>query len=86
MRFYQQQHGFYCGVDLHTRTMHVCVVDANGVTREYVNFTSGSQARTQQPGCFRAAGLLPCARVLLCAGRLTAPGATGGLPASASDS
>ena len=27
MRFYQQQHGFYCGIDLHARTMHVCVVD-----------------------------------------------------------
>ena len=27
MRFYRQQHGFYCGVDLHARTLHVCVVD-----------------------------------------------------------
>ena len=30
MRFYQQQHPFYCGVDLHARTMHVCVLDADG--------------------------------------------------------
>ena len=37
MRFYQQQHGFYCGIDLHARTMHVCVVDADGRTREHVN-------------------------------------------------
>lgn len=37
MRFYQRQHGFYCGVDLHARTMHVCVVDAEGQTREHVN-------------------------------------------------
>ena len=37
MRFYQRQHGFYCGVDLHARTMHVCVVDAAGVTQEHVN-------------------------------------------------
>jgi transposase len=37
MRFYQQQHGFYCGVDLHARTMHVCVVDDEGQTREHVN-------------------------------------------------
>ena len=37
MRVYQRQHGFYCGVDLHTRTMHVCVVDADGVTQEHVN-------------------------------------------------
>ena len=37
MRFYQTQHGFYCGVDLHARTMHVCVVDAEGKTREHEN-------------------------------------------------
>ena len=30
MRFYQATHSFYCGVDLHARTMHVCVVDADG--------------------------------------------------------
>src|SRR5262245_14907297 len=27
MRFYQRQHPFYCGVDLHAKTMHVCIVD-----------------------------------------------------------
>ena len=37
MRFYQQQHGFYCGVDLHARTMHVCVIDDEGQTRKHVN-------------------------------------------------
>lgn len=37
MRFYQQQHPYYCGVDLHARTMHVCVVDHDGKTREHVN-------------------------------------------------
>jgi len=30
MRFYERQHRFYAGVDLHTRTMHVCVLDATG--------------------------------------------------------
>lgn len=30
MRFYRQHHGSYCGVDLHARTMHVCIVDAEG--------------------------------------------------------
>ena len=39
MRFYQRQHGFYCGVDLHARTMHVCVVDAEGRTREHENLS-----------------------------------------------
>jgi hypothetical protein len=30
MRFYTGQHRFYCGVDLHARTMHVCVLDHDG--------------------------------------------------------
>ncbi len=30
MRFYTRQHRFYCGVDLHARTMHVCVLDQDG--------------------------------------------------------
>jgi hypothetical protein len=30
MRFYLQQHRFYCGVDLHSRTMQVWVLDASG--------------------------------------------------------
>jgi transposase len=30
MRFYDGQHGFYAGIDLHGRTMHLCVLDALG--------------------------------------------------------
>jgi transposase len=30
MRFYTQQHRFYCGIDLHARTMHVCILDQTG--------------------------------------------------------
>ena len=30
MRFYTGQHRFYAGIDLHTRTMHLCVLDAAG--------------------------------------------------------
>jgi transposase len=30
MRFYTRQHRFYCGVDLHARTMHVGVLDHDG--------------------------------------------------------
>ncbi len=30
MRFYNQQHRFYCGIDLHARTMHVCILDQQG--------------------------------------------------------
>ena len=35
MRFYkqpadQQPHRFYCGVDLHARTMYLCILDHSG--------------------------------------------------------
>jgi transposase len=30
MRFYTQQHRFYCGIDLHARTMHVCILAHDG--------------------------------------------------------
>ena len=30
MRFYNQQHRFYCGVDLHARTLSLCILDAKG--------------------------------------------------------
>jgi transposase len=32
MRFYNQSHRFYCGVDLHARTLSLCVLDASGAT------------------------------------------------------
>lgn len=30
MRFYTRQHRFYCGIDLHARSMYVCVLDHEG--------------------------------------------------------
>jgi transposase len=30
MRFYTGNHPFYCGIDLHARTMHVCILDQDG--------------------------------------------------------
>jgi hypothetical protein len=30
MRFYTQQHKFYCGIDLHARTMYVCILNGGG--------------------------------------------------------
>src|SRR2546430_2799976 len=30
MRFYTTQHQFYCGIDLHTRTMYVCILNHAG--------------------------------------------------------
>ena len=33
MRFYKGQHRYYCGIDLHARTLYVCVVDSQGEVR-----------------------------------------------------
>ena len=30
MRFYERQHRLYCGIDLHARSMYVCLVDQAG--------------------------------------------------------
>jgi predicted NBD/HSP70 family sugar kinase len=30
MRFYTQQHKAYCGIDLHARTMYVCILNQAG--------------------------------------------------------
>ena len=34
MRFYKQQHQFYCGVDLHAKTMHDYLVNQAGETSD----------------------------------------------------
>jgi hypothetical protein len=33
MRFYTGQHRYYCGVDLHARTLYLCILDAQGKVR-----------------------------------------------------
>ena len=37
MRFYQTQHQFYCGIDLHTTNMYLCVIDAEGAVKLHRN-------------------------------------------------
>lgn len=32
MRFYTKQHKYYCGIDLHARTMYICILDQAGKT------------------------------------------------------
>jgi hypothetical protein len=30
MRYYTEQHQFYCGIDLHARQMYLCIIDSEG--------------------------------------------------------
>jgi transposase len=47
MRFYLQQHRFYCGVDLHARTMCVCILDADGKVLVHEDIAADSKGFLQ---------------------------------------
>jgi transposase len=44
MRFYTKQHPFYCGIDLHARTMDVCILDQAGETLLHRNMPATPEA------------------------------------------
>ena len=46
MRFYQAQEQFeyFCGIDLHTRTMHLCVLDQAGRIQLHKNIRCRPEA------------------------------------------
>ena len=44
MRFYNRQHHPYCGIDLHVKTMYVCILDAAGQMLVHWNVKSPPEA------------------------------------------
>ena len=36
MEFYHKEHRNYCGIDLHEKTMYVCIVDQQGKIRYHM--------------------------------------------------
>src|SRR5712692_9504064 len=44
MRFYNRQHRHYCGIDLHVKTMYVCILDAAGQVLVHHNVKSTPEA------------------------------------------
>jgi transposase len=44
MRFYTQQHNFYCGIDLHTKNMYVCILNQTGNIQVHKNINTSPQA------------------------------------------
>jgi transposase len=60
MRFYQTQHAFYCGVDLHARKMYVSVVDAAGTLVEQRNLDAGPESFLALVGPYRAGLVVGC--------------------------
>ena len=44
MRFYTKQHRHYCGIDLHARTMYLCILDQAGEVLLHKNIRANSDA------------------------------------------
>jgi transposase len=53
MRFYNQQHRYYCGIDLHARSMYLCILDHAGTILLHQNFPAESTALRQAIAPYR---------------------------------
>ena len=47
MRFYTHSHPFYCGIDLHTRILYLCILDSEGQTVFHQSIKADSNALLQ---------------------------------------
>ena len=77
MRFYNQQHRFYCGVDLHAKTLAVHILDAEGQTvlaaMRSAGFSEQCNPSVQANGCLLSVTSLAADA---CPDNLRASGAT----------
>ncbi len=44
MRFYTNSHRHVCGIDLHTKMMHVCILDVDGDILIHKNISTNAKA------------------------------------------
>lgn len=44
MQFYTKQHKYYCGIDLHTKKMYVCILDEKGEVKEHRNMKTNPES------------------------------------------
>jgi len=65
MRFYNQPHQFYCGVDLHARTMYLCILDHAGAIVFHDNLPAEAHAFLQAIAPYRE-GLIVACECLFC--------------------
>jgi transposase len=54
MRFYTKQHQFYCGIDLHARSMSVCILDQAGEILLHQNMKASPEAFLRAMTPYRA--------------------------------
>jgi transposase len=65
MRFYNQAHAFYCGVDLHARTMYLCILDHAGTIVLHQEVPAEPGAFLEAVAPYRA-GLVVACECLFC--------------------
>ena len=53
MRFYNQPHRFYAGVDLHARSLYLCILDQQGAVVFHQNVAASAEAFLDAVGPFR---------------------------------
>jgi transposase len=53
MRFYTKQHQFYCGIDLHARTMYACILDQHGAILLHRNMKASPEPFLQAIAPYR---------------------------------
>jgi hypothetical protein len=53
MRFYTHQHRFYCGIDLHARTMFLCIMDQSGKILLHRNYPANPAVLLRTIGPYR---------------------------------
>ena len=53
MRFYNRQHQYYCGIDLHVKTLYVCILDAGGQVLVHRNVKSTPEALLETVAPYR---------------------------------
>src|SRR2546426_11086911 len=53
MRFYNRQHRHYCGIDLHVKTMYICILDSAGQVLVHRNVPSTPAALLETVAPYR---------------------------------
>jgi transposase len=54
MRFYTKPHQFYCGIDLHARTMYVCILNQDGEIVRHRNMKTSPETLLRNIAPYRA--------------------------------
>lgn len=54
MNFHNQQHLFYCGIDLHAKKMYLCIMNQNGETLLHRDMRNDTQHFLKLPASFRS--------------------------------